>query len=76
VTPGGEVLVADRHNGRLLVLDATGRPLGQGSRRGFDPGLLRFPSGIALLPDGGIVVTDEGNGRVELFRRIQPGQGR
>lgn len=76
VTAGGEVLVADRHNGRILVLDANGRPLGQGSRRGYAPGLLRFPSGIAVLPEGGVVVTDEGNGRIQLFQRIQPGQGR
>lgn len=76
VAPGGEVLVADRHTGRILVLDAAGRAVGQGSRGGFDPGLLRFPAGLALLPDGSVAVADEGNGRIQIFHLIQPGQGR
>lgn len=76
VTPGGELVVADRHNGRLLVLDAAGRAIGLGGREGFDPGLLRFPAGLALLPDGSVVVADEGNGRIQVFRQIQAGQGR
>ncbi len=75
VAPGGQVFVVDRHNGRILVLDASGRPVGQGSREGFDPGLLRFPAGLALLPNGSVAVADEGNGRIQVFRPMQPGQG-
>ena len=65
---GGEVLVVDRHNGRLLVLDASGRLLGTGSREGWESGLLRFPSGLARMDGDRVAVVDEGNGRVQIFR--------
>jgi sugar lactone lactonase YvrE len=72
VGPGGDSYVADRHNGRIVVLDAAGRVAGFGARKGWDPGLLLFPSGLALLPDGRLAVADQGNGRVQLFRRAVP----
>lgn len=65
----GAVAVIDRHGGRILMLDDDGSPIGVGSRRGSEPGLLRFPRGVAMLPDGRLVVADEGNGRAQLFRR-------
>ena len=71
VAANGEVTVADRHGGRILVLTAGGRWVGTGSRRGWEPGLLRFPRDIARLPDGRIVVADQGNGRVQVFRRLE-----
>ena len=73
VTAGGQALVVDRHNGRVVVLDPAGRPVGFGSRQGWDPGLLRFPADLALLPDGRIAVVDHGNGRVQLFHRSGEG---
>lgn len=69
VTPGGELLVADRHNGRIVVFDAAGQVTGFGSRRGWDEGLLLFPDGLTLLGDGRVAVADQGNGRVQIFRR-------
>lgn len=66
--PGGGLILADRHAGRLVVLDSSGRLEGVGSRRGWEPGLLRFPAGVALLPDDRLAVADQGNGRVQLFR--------
>jgi sugar lactone lactonase YvrE len=71
VESNGEILVADRHGGRLVVIETSGRWAGSGSRRGWEPGLLRFPADIAQLPDGRIVVADQGNGRVQIFRRIE-----
>lgn len=68
-TPGGDLLVADRHNGRIVVFDAAGQVTGFGSRKGWDPGLLLFPDGLALLGDGRVAVADQGNGRVQVFRR-------
>jgi hypothetical protein len=68
MAPSGDLVVVDRHLGRLDVLDSSGRLEGVGSRRGWDPGLLRFPAGLALLPDNRVAVADQGNGRVQLFR--------
>lgn len=73
--PGGNLLVVDRHVGRVLVLDASGQVAGVGSRAGWEPGLLLFPAGIARLPGGLVLVADEGNGRAQLFRRSSPGTG-
>lgn len=70
---GGSLAVVDRHNSQLLLFDNEGRILGAGSRRGWEPGLLRFPRGLAQLPDGRLVVADEGNGRVQILRRINRG---
>jgi sugar lactone lactonase YvrE len=74
--PGGNLLVVDRHAGRVLVLDAGGQVAGVGSRKGSEPGLLLFPAGIARLPGGLVVVADEGNGRAQVFRMGAPGAGR
>lgn len=70
VEPGGDIVVVDRHTGRLLVLDATGKVVGLGSRTGWEPGLLLYPAGLARLPNGQFLVADEGNGRAQVFRRI------
>ena len=67
--PGGDLLVVDRHAGRLLLLDANGRVVGLGSRQGWEPGLLLLPRGVARLPNGLVLVADEGNGRAQIFRR-------
>lgn len=72
--PGGNLFVVDRHGGRLLEMGVGGRQEGRGSRRGWDAGLLRFPAGMAWLPDGRLAVADQGNGRVQLFRTV-PGDG-
>jgi hypothetical protein len=69
VVPGEGVAVVDRHGARVLLIDNDGRALGSGSRRGWEPGLLLFPSAIARLPDGSFVVADQGNGRAQIFRR-------
>ncbi|MDH3523030.1 MAG: hypothetical protein OES32_05525 [Acidobacteriota bacterium] len=71
VEANGEVVVVDRHGGRILVVEASGRLAGSGSRKGWEPGLLRFPASLARLPDGRVVVADQGNGRVQLFRRLE-----
>ena len=74
VTSGGEMLVLDRHSHRIVALDASGRLTGIGSRKGWDPGLLLFPAGMTALPDGRVAVADQGNGRVQIFRRVEGGE--
>ena len=71
----GEVFVTDRHAGRILILSPTGQLVGIGSGHGRDPGLLHFPAGISLLPNGQLLVADEGNSRVQLFRRTDRDEG-
>jgi len=66
---GGDVLIVDRHVSRLLVLDVGGKPVGIGSRRGWERGLLLFPNAIARLGEERFLVSDTGNGRVQIFRR-------
>jgi len=70
VEPNGSLDIVDRHGGRILVIDATGKPEGAGSRRGWESGLLLFPAAIDRLGNGNLVVADEGNGRVQIFRRV------
>ena len=65
----GDVAVIDRHVGRILLFDDGGSPFGAGSRRGAEPGLLLFPRGIGVLAEDRLIVADEGNGRVQIFRR-------
>jgi hypothetical protein len=67
---GGELLVLDRTGGRVVVLDARGAARGSGSREGWDAGLLSYPAGMALTPDGLLAVADQGNGRIQLFREV------
>ena len=66
--PAGRGVVLDRHNGLLLVFDREGHWLGLGSRQGWDPGLLRYPAGLARLPNNSLLVADQGNGRAQIFR--------
>lgn len=73
VTGGGESVVADRHNDRILLFRSDGQLAGSGSRSGWEPGLIRFPSSVALLPDGRVAVADQGNGRIQIFRRVGSG---
>jgi hypothetical protein len=70
IEPAGSVILSDRHGNRLIRLNSGGRPAGIGSRRGWAPGLLMFPSHLTRLVDGRIAVADQGNGRVQIFRSI------
>jgi sugar lactone lactonase YvrE len=76
VDPLGDLVVVDRHGDRVLFLDSSGKAFGSGSRRGSEPGLLRYPSAIAQLPNGKLVVADQGNGRLQVFRRSDRESGR
>ncbi len=71
VAPGGDLVVVDRHGGRILALDSAGRLEGIGSGRGWQPGELMFPSAIAEFPDGRVVVADQGNSRIQIFRPVE-----
>jgi DNA-binding beta-propeller fold protein YncE len=69
VDADGDVAVIDRHVGRILLFDDRGSPFGTGSRKGAEPGLLHFPRSVGVLGEDRLLVADEGNGRVQIFRR-------
>jgi sugar lactone lactonase YvrE len=76
--PGGAVLVADTGNDRILRISAKGTvtTVAGNGRRSFsgDGGpataaSLNSPHNLAVLPDGGFLIADEGSNRV---RRVWP----
>ena len=67
----GDLVTLDRHSHRILSFDSKGQLVGTGARRGWEPGLLLFPSAVAAFPDGRIIVADQMNGRVQIYRKIE-----
>ncbi|GGZ95830.1 NHL domain-containing thioredoxin family protein [Streptomyces subrutilus] len=68
--PSGNLLVSDTTRHRLVELAADGesvvRRIGSGER-GFGPDAFSEPQGIALLPDGRVVVADTVNHALRTF---------
>jgi len=70
--PDGLTVILDTGNHRILGIDAQGEVLWQygnassrlGGGQGTGAGQLNDPQGIALLPEGGLLVCDTGNQRV------------
>lgn len=69
----GRLFALDRHAHRVVVLDVNGGLVGVGAGKGWEPGQLLFPGGLARLANGELVVGDGGNGRVQLFDLVGPG---
>jgi hypothetical protein len=67
VTPGGEVYVLDAQVPVVRVYDREGRHVRSFGSRGGGPGELAQPTGLALLPDGRVLVSDPANGRVNVY---------
>jgi hypothetical protein len=67
LTPGGEVYVLDSQVPAVRVYDGAGRHVRSFGSRGGGPGELGRPTGLAMLPDGRVLVSDPGNGRVNVF---------
>lgn len=76
--PGGELLVSDSARHRVVVLDPDSgevlRAYGDGERGFVDGASPRFsePQGLALLPDGAVVVADSVN---HALRRLDLATG-
>ncbi|MDP6540074.1 MAG: NHL repeat-containing protein [Planctomycetota bacterium] len=64
----GRLFVCDRRNDRVLVLGADLSLAGSVGGRGFEPGRLRGPTGVALDGEAEtLFVADAGNRRVQAF---------
>ncbi len=62
------VVAADSRRNRFAVFDlADGRQVGTYGDNYQDDRRLRDPGGVAMLPDGRVVVVDSGNDRVKIF---------
>eukprot|EP00908_Phaeocystis_cordata_P012807 Transcript_23800.p2 GENE.Transcript_23800~~Transcript_23800.p2 ORF type:complete len:671 (+),score=302.65 Transcript_23800:121-2013(+) len=71
VSRDGSVVVADSLNHRVQMFAADGSFLRAFGGHGDQPGEFNMPGGVAVGSDAGgdelIVVTDQGNGRVQIF---------
>merc|ERR1711965_1042895 len=73
--PDGRVLVADFDNHRIRLLSAdlqhVSTVAGDGTGRHRDGAAAQarfyYPEGLALLPDGRVLVADPGNNRIRLL---------
>ncbi len=69
VGPSGYLYILDRHKRDIAVYDKSGNFKYHFLRYGFSRGELDYPIEIRFDPWGGLCVVDEGNSRVEVFRR-------
>jgi DNA-binding beta-propeller fold protein YncE len=69
VGPSGSVYVLDRHQNSVLVYGQNGQFLYRFLSEGQSPGKLYFARQLRFDPWENLCIVDEGNGRVEIFRR-------
>ena len=68
--------MADGLNHRLQYFDADGTYLGQWGGEGTSEGQLRYPSGLAVAPDGQTVyVADSANNRIQALCVTRSAEG-
>lgn len=69
IEPTGFMYVLDRQLRNITVYDRTGTFKYRFLEKGIARGQLYFPSEIRFDPWGGLCMVDEGNARVEIFKR-------
>jgi len=68
VQPGTDrVFLANRESHEVEVFESDGTFVTRWGVRGSGDGDVEVPPGVAFAPDGTLVVTDSGNGRVQRF---------
>jgi sugar lactone lactonase YvrE len=74
--PSGDLLIADSRNDRVQLLDPADGSFGfaWGGPSGTTPGPGDFGQvgGVAVMPNHQVAVSDQGNGRIELFGFTAP----
>jgi DNA-binding beta-propeller fold protein YncE len=64
----GSLFVTDGYcNGRVVKLDSTGNDVGEWGTGGSDQAEFFIPHGIAITPDGRVLVADRNNSRIQVF---------
>ncbi len=66
----GAVYLTDASAHRVVRLGPDGTALSSFGREGTDPGQMRDPSGVAVAPDGRVLVADTENSRIQVFERV------
>lgn len=67
VLGNGNIAVSDTDANKLRILSPNGLELQDSGQEGIGNGQFHFPSDIAQLPDGTILVADTDNVRLQLF---------
>ncbi len=67
VGEAGRVAVLDRQSSQVSVFESDGRHVLTVGREGDGPGEFRYPSSVALMPDGEIVMFDYGKRALVRF---------
>jgi hypothetical protein len=62
-------IVLDSNNYRVLVFDNAGKLVRRIGQRGAGPGELMVPTGLTVMVDGTLVVSDGGRHAYSLFGR-------
>ena len=65
--PDGRIAISGRHSDLFVVIDGDDQVQARGGERGSWDGALWMPAGLEFLPDGGLVVLDQGNHRAQVF---------
>ena len=63
----GRILLTDRGNHCVWILQPDGSILSKFGSKGHAPGELYYPYGIATTKDGTIIVSESGNDRISVF---------
>ena len=63
----GEVFVADFGNHHVAVFSQDGELIRTIGSQGTGPGQLKYPTGVAISPDGELYVSDSNNHRVQVL---------
>lgn len=69
VGPSGYLYILDRHSRDVAVYDQDGKYKYSFLQYGIASGQLYYPNEIRFDPWEGLCITDEGNARVEVYRR-------
>jgi hypothetical protein len=63
----GTIYIVDQNGGGVVILGADGTFVGRQLSKGWNEGLLYFPSQINVNERGEVFIADRGNSRVQIF---------
>ena len=67
----GTIYIVDEDGGGIVILGADGTFVGRQLSKGWNEGLLYFPSQIYVNERGEIFIADRGNSRVQIFTLVK-----